>query len=58
MPERYADILVVDLLGGIGDLLMLLPAVHGRARRQGARRTWRSPGRRGSPAPRRWPCSA
>ncbi|MEH1102228.1 glycosyltransferase family 9 protein [Micromonospora sp. CPCC 205561] len=38
MPERYADILVVDLLGGIGDLLMLLPAVHGLARRNpGAR---------------------
>ncbi|MEH0974682.1 glycosyltransferase family 9 protein [Micromonospora sp. CPCC 205546] len=38
MPERYADILVVDLLGGIGDLIMLLPAVHGLARRNpGAR---------------------
>ncbi|MEU6077125.1 glycosyltransferase family 9 protein [Micromonospora sp. NPDC047074] len=38
MPDRYADILVVDLLGGIGDLLMLLPAVHGLARRNpGAR---------------------
>ncbi|MGS2617346.1 glycosyltransferase family 9 protein [Micromonospora sp. LZ34] len=38
MPDRYADILVVDLLGGIGDLLMLLPAVHGLARRHpGAR---------------------
>ncbi|MGK5673749.1 glycosyltransferase family 9 protein [Micromonospora sp. URMC 106] len=38
MPEVYADILVVDLLGGIGDLLMLLPAVHGLARRNpGAR---------------------
>ncbi|MER7474398.1 glycosyltransferase family 9 protein [Micromonospora sp. NPDC000018] len=38
MPEAYADILVVDLLGGIGDLLMLLPAVHGLARRNpGAR---------------------
>jgi ADP-heptose:LPS heptosyltransferase len=36
--ERYADILVVDLLGGIGDLLMILPAVHGLARRNpGAR---------------------
>ncbi|MFG1778026.1 glycosyltransferase family 9 protein [Micromonospora sp. NPDC049051] len=33
MPDRYADILVVDLLGGIGDLIMLLPAVHGLARR-------------------------
>ncbi|SCL72319.1 heptosyltransferase-2 [Micromonospora citrea] len=38
MPETYAEILVVDLLGGIGDLLMLLPAVHGLARRNpGAR---------------------
>ncbi|MBQ1073163.1 glycosyltransferase family 9 protein [Micromonospora sp. C31] len=38
MPEKYAEILVVDLLGGIGDLLMLLPAVHGLARRNpGAR---------------------
>jgi len=38
MREPYADILVVDLLGGIGDLLMLLPAVHGLARRHpGAR---------------------
>jgi ADP-heptose:LPS heptosyltransferase len=38
VPDRYADILVVDLLGGIGDLLMLLPAVHGLARRNpGAR---------------------
>ncbi|MFC4018758.1 glycosyltransferase family 9 protein [Micromonospora sp. GCM10011542] len=33
MADRYAEILVVDLLGGIGDLLMLLPAVHGLARR-------------------------
>jgi ADP-heptose:LPS heptosyltransferase len=33
MTERYTDILVVDLLGGIGDLLMVLPAVHGLARR-------------------------
>ncbi|MEV1333865.1 glycosyltransferase family 9 protein [Micromonospora costi] len=38
MPDRYAEILVVDLLGGIGDLVMLLPAVHGLARRNpGAR---------------------
>ena len=37
MPDRYADILVVDLLGGIGDLLMLLPAMHGLARRQPGR---------------------
>lgn len=34
----YADILVVDLLGGIGDLLMLLPAVHGLARRNSGAR--------------------
>ena len=33
MAERYDDILVVDLLGGIGDLLMVLPAIHGLARR-------------------------
>lgn len=32
-PPSYADILVVDLLGGFGDLLTLLPAVHGLARR-------------------------
>jgi ADP-heptose:LPS heptosyltransferase len=32
MPDRYADILVVDLLGGIGDLVMILPAIHGLAR--------------------------
>lgn len=32
MPERYADILVVDLLGGIGDLIMMLPVVHALAR--------------------------
>lgn len=31
--DRYADILVVDLLGGLGDLVMLLPAIHGLARR-------------------------
>ncbi|GIJ29889.1 heptosyltransferase [Micromonospora qiuiae] len=30
--ERYRDILVVDLLGGLGDLVMLLPAIHGLAR--------------------------
>ncbi|WP_300011730.1 glycosyltransferase family 9 protein [Pseudonocardia sp.] len=28
MAERFRDILVVDLLGGIGDLCMVLPAVH------------------------------
>ncbi|SCL28874.1 glycosyltransferase family 9 protein [Micromonospora inyonensis] len=33
MADRYAEILVVDLLGGIGDLIMLLPAIHGLARR-------------------------
>ncbi|HEV7898220.1 MAG TPA: glycosyltransferase family 9 protein [Planosporangium sp.] len=33
MAERYTDILVVELLGGIGDLLMVLPAVHALARR-------------------------
>lgn len=33
MADRYPEILVVDLLGGIGDLLMLLPAIHGLARR-------------------------
>jgi ADP-heptose:LPS heptosyltransferase len=38
VAEAYADILVVDLLGGIGDLLMVLPAIHGLARRNpGAR---------------------
>ncbi|GAA2717267.1 glycosyltransferase family 9 protein [Micromonospora olivasterospora] len=38
MARTYGEILVVDLLGGIGDLLMLLPAVHGLARRNpGAR---------------------
>ena len=30
---RVADLLVVDLLGGIGDLVMLLPSLHGLARR-------------------------
>jgi len=33
VPDRYGEILVVDLLGGIGDLLMVLPVVHGLARR-------------------------
>jgi ADP-heptose:LPS heptosyltransferase len=33
VAERYSDILVVELLGGIGDLLMVLPAVHALARR-------------------------
>ncbi|GIH70475.1 glycosyltransferase family 9 protein [Sphaerimonospora thailandensis] len=33
MPDLYADILVVDLLGGIGDLIMVLPVVHALARR-------------------------
>ncbi|MEU4567744.1 glycosyltransferase family 9 protein [Micromonospora sp. NPDC023956] len=33
MTDRYAEILVVDLLGGLGDLLMLLPSIHGLARR-------------------------
>lgn len=33
MADRYAEILLVDLLGGIGDLIMLLPVVHGLARR-------------------------
>ncbi|MFI7038778.1 glycosyltransferase family 9 protein [Microbispora rosea] len=32
MREPYREILVVDLLGGIGDLVMLLPVVHGLAR--------------------------
>jgi ADP-heptose:LPS heptosyltransferase len=32
VAEPYRDILVVDLLGGIGDLIMLLPVVHGLAR--------------------------
>ncbi|BCL17076.1 glycosyltransferase family 9 protein [Micromonospora sagamiensis] len=38
MADRYAEILVVDLLGGIGDLIMLLPAIHGLARRHPAAR--------------------
>ncbi|HEX5595928.1 MAG TPA: glycosyltransferase family 9 protein [Micromonosporaceae bacterium] len=33
MGDRYDKILVVDLLGGIGDLLLVLPVVHGLARR-------------------------
>ncbi|MBO4274559.1 glycosyltransferase family 9 protein, partial [Microbispora triticiradicis] len=33
MGEPYREILVVDLLGGIGDLIMVLPAVHALARR-------------------------
>ncbi|HEX5541523.1 MAG TPA: glycosyltransferase family 9 protein [Micromonospora sp.] len=33
MGDRYDNILVVDLLGGIGDLLLVLPVVHGLARR-------------------------
>ena len=33
MAERYRDILVVDLLGGLGDLVMVLPVVHALARR-------------------------
>jgi ADP-heptose:LPS heptosyltransferase len=33
MGECYDDILVVDLLGGLGDLLIVLPAVHALARR-------------------------
>lgn len=33
--ERVAvrDILVVDLLGGLGDLVLVLPAIHALARR-------------------------
>ena len=33
MNQQYRDILVVELLGGIGDLLMVLPVVHALARR-------------------------
>jgi len=33
VPERYRDILVIDLLGGLGDLVMVLPVVHALARR-------------------------
>ncbi|MEV7225475.1 glycosyltransferase family 9 protein [Polymorphospora sp. NPDC051019] len=36
MTEPYREILVVDLLGGLGDLVMLLPAVHALARRHPA----------------------
>ncbi|MEV0610782.1 glycosyltransferase family 9 protein [Polymorphospora rubra] len=36
MAEPYREILVVDLLGGLGDLVMLLPAVHALARRHPA----------------------
>ncbi|HZG92825.1 MAG TPA: glycosyltransferase family 9 protein [Pseudonocardia sp.] len=32
MPE-FRDILVIDLLGGLGDLVMVLPVVHALARR-------------------------
>lgn len=32
-PDDAADVLVVDLLGGIGDLVMLLPSLRGLARR-------------------------
>ena len=31
--DEVADVLVVDLLGGIGDLVMLLPSLRGLARR-------------------------
>ena len=33
MSERLLDILIIDLLGGIGQLLLLLPVIHGLARR-------------------------
>jgi ADP-heptose:LPS heptosyltransferase len=33
VPERFRDVLVVDLLGGLGDLCMVLPAVHALHRR-------------------------
>jgi ADP-heptose:LPS heptosyltransferase len=33
VPDRFRDILVVDLLGGLGDLCMVLPAVHALRRR-------------------------
>lgn len=32
MVDRYRDILVIDLLGGLGDLVMVLPVVHALAR--------------------------
>ena len=44
--ERYRDILVVDLLGGLGDLVMVLPVVHALARRTRAQRCDCSPTRR------------
>jgi ADP-heptose:LPS heptosyltransferase len=31
MPDRFSDILVVDLLGGIGDLVIVLPVIHALA---------------------------
>lgn len=34
-PPRFRDILVIDLLGGLGDLCMVLPAVHALRRRHG-----------------------
>ena len=38
MSDRFRDILVIDLLGGLGDLVMVLPVVHALARRHvGAR---------------------
>jgi ADP-heptose:LPS heptosyltransferase len=38
VPDRIRDILVIDLLGGLGDLVMVLPVVHALARRNpGAR---------------------
>jgi ADP-heptose:LPS heptosyltransferase len=38
VADRYRDILVIDLLGGLGDLVMVLPVVHALARRNpGAR---------------------
>jgi ADP-heptose:LPS heptosyltransferase len=33
VPDRFRDVLVVDLLGGLGDLCMVLPAVHALRRR-------------------------
>ena len=36
MPDRFREILVVDLLGGLGDLCMVLPAVHALRRRNPA----------------------
>jgi heptosyltransferase-2 len=38
VPERFDRILVIDLLGGLGDLLLVLPAIHALATRNpGAR---------------------